>query len=902
MTPGAAPEASLAGMARRLGLGALELESLVHGALRLPALAPGLLAELQALARDDPGQEAAALHTWLEEQLQRPELRPLIATASPQLLQYWEGGGKDDAARGALLRYLLRAASRCTPVGLLAWAAAARFDAPEGCWPDLRALPIRVAGLQANTGHRRVLASERVLARRGNRIVAAEAHSQEEALLDFREELWRELRGIHPDRGRSPVQEQLVRVRLLDTVAQPELTERFLKPGEVDSFQGVTAAVVAETVPLPASVRRAIAHRALALLSCQSLPDSARRLRTYHRLFRDRFTDEWVCAAELADPLISGLPAPWEADLEPPSPADEARARWLATVYHRGMAAGGRAVLEDDELSRFAAPAAREVPVADGFEAGCLLVASSQADLERGAFTLVPGSLHGSGAPHRSLGRFLGCLPQTFRDEVLGHQRTWEGERGALHAEVVWTRADSPPSLRWAAHAWSSEVICNGAPRMASRRRVRPEDVMVRAASEGFVFALRDGTPLVLHQGHMLAPRASPRVARLLLELAMEGARHPGGFDWRELGNLPRLPRLTWRGQILCLARWRPGGPYSRERAGALRDWREANGVPRVVCLVENERRLPIDLESHWGRTELLRASRSAAASCYLEEAPWLEEATARTVVCEVVPSFRRRLPAPAPRQQRPPADGTRIHRQWRSFTLFADEAAQRRLLVALRPMLPASPGDWHYVRFQEGPRRLVRLRWRGESPLDRFESLLDLALEHGATDVRQETFRPETFRYGGADALDAALRVFTWDSDSALGSWGAGREPERLLIETGAVMAAYLELLLGRAAGAAACRERSRRTEVAPLIRRLRARQDLLERLGRDAPPRALVELLRAWRDATPNAGPREALSFTHMAANRRLGSRRGQESVAQALAETLLQARMRAEPQSSR
>lgn len=73
----------------------------------------------------------------------------------------------------------------------------------------------------------------------------------------------------------------------------------------------------------------------------------------------------------------------------------------------------------------------------------------------------------------------------------------------------------------------------------------------------------------------------------------------------------------------------------------------------------------------------------------------------------------------------------------------------------------------WHFVRYKD-PDPHLRLRWRSVDASDR--AILDRFLSSiagCASPVRTsaETFHPETFRYGGPDAIEAMYEVFTIDS-----------------------------------------------------------------------------------------------------------------------------------------
>ncbi|MFD4211231.1 lantibiotic dehydratase, partial [Micromonospora tulbaghiae] len=120
----------------------------------------------------------------------------------------------------------------------------------------------------------------------------------------------------------------------------------------------------------------------------------------------------------------------------------------------------------------------------------------------------------------------------------------------------------------------------------------------------------------------------TPPLARFLTELSRAQCAQVTTFDWGVAAAMPFLPRLRYGRTVLTPARWRleaselPGRARPRaEWDTALSEWRAQRGLPRRVLLVEDDRRLFLDLDEGGHRTLLLRHL-DRAHQAVLTEAP----------------------------------------------------------------------------------------------------------------------------------------------------------------------------------------------------------------------------------------------------------------------------------------
>ncbi|MFF2847386.1 lantibiotic dehydratase [Streptomyces sp. NPDC058001] len=304
---------------------------------------------------------------------------------------------------------------------------------------------------------------------------------------------------------------------------------------------------------------------------------------------------------------------------------------------------------------------------------------------------------------------------------------------------------------------------------------------------------LSTGRPIDARVVHALeASVQTPPLARFLSEVA--GARHAAykPFDFGAASRLPYLPRVRFGRTTLVAARWlldnqdMPGraDPHAEwERTFAT--WRERINVPRHVCLVEYDQRLPLDLD-HPVHRRLVR-SRMYGPGLELRQAAepeahgWIGRAH------EAVLSFARTAPTS------PPLPALRAHRELEPIQLPGagpvlrmhlhthpdrfDEILDRHLPLLLAPLDPEPA--WWFTRH----RQLARPETGHHLALNLHvaaaeHATVTAAVNRWATQLHHqrliarltlEPYRPQTGRYGTRTAMDAAHDMFAADSAAAL-------------------------------------------------------------------------------------------------------------------------------------
>ncbi|MFJ2577183.1 lantibiotic dehydratase [Kitasatospora aureofaciens] len=336
------------------------------------------------------------------------------------------------------------------------------------------------------------------------------------------------------------------------------------------------------------------------------------------------------------------------------------------------------------------------------------------------------------------------------------------------------------------------------------------DDLVVLADLERLaVYSRRLGREVRAAAHHVLNLRTgAPNAARFLQEVALIGQRPWQPWDWGAAVSAPALPRVRRGRVVLAPATWRltapvpaASAPFAQWAEGLAR-WRRRWGVPVAVQLVSGDQRISLDLDLPWHRRLLHSHARSAEHTVLQEDlAPagdhgWLYGPDGARTAELVVPlrrrtdppaavRTRRRLPVSRPRMAELPGG------PWLFARLAATEARQEEILAEHLPglveALPAEVDRWFFVRYQD-PAPHLRLRFHGAPPAlatALLPALHDWALELRraglAADLRLDSYAPETDRYGGAEVLADAERVFHADSLVALAALRQARADRRL-------------------------------------------------------------------------------------------------------------------------
>ncbi|MFF9352038.1 lantibiotic dehydratase [Streptomyces sp. NPDC014734] len=564
-------------------------------------------------------------------------------------------------------------------------------------------------------------------------------------------------------------------------------------------------------VQLPDNVTEEMERAADALLRLSRRPAGLREWRDYHAAFRDRYgTGTMVPLRDALDPDTGvGYPAGFrDSALSVPADVISGRDERLVALAWRAVTDGSREIVltEESVLALAAETPTDPHRIPPHVELSARVRAADTDALERGDFTLVVLPARGAGVLTARFAPFLtaSSLPDVYRDVPTG-------TAGALPVQLSCPPVDVELENVCRVPAYLSHVLPLGehrsVPSAPSRQgadsRDRTGEAEIVGVDDLAVLATDDRLLLVSVSRHRVVEPQTfhalsqetqlPPLARFVVQLPRAYTAVWKEFDWGPCAaRLPYLPRVRHGRSILSPARWYltradvPGEEADQERwRQALAGWRTQWGCPSVMELRHGDRVLRLDLDEPAHNTVLRDHLRrhSNAVLTETETSPsefgWIGGHANEVAL----PLLRRDDPAPAPLTAMIPPVLGRSHghqpgspeTRWLYAKIGAHPERQPEILADHLPrLLTGLEGDaqWWFVRYR-GPQEAHHLRLRIRTDRERFGAHA-AAVGRWAADLRDDgmadrlsfdTYYPETGRYGGASAMDAAEAVFAADS-----------------------------------------------------------------------------------------------------------------------------------------
>lgn len=575
-------------------------------------------------------------------------------------------------------------------------------------------------------------------------------------------------------------------------------------------------------IVLPEAVAREIERAALILTRLSSRPYGTAAWNKYHQRFYERYgIGTMVPLVEVVADSGSGYPdgypgAPAGSRRPRVSPRDDA----LVSLAQAAALDGRDEVILTDEQIEALDAGPDEPRLPPHLEIGVRVHAASLEELQRGRFRLEVVSVsRGAGV---SMGRFLSVLAPADREALAAEL----ADLPAADGNTVPAQLSFPPLLSESAHVTRSPQVL---PALISLQEHRvpqdtvltPEDLAVGCDGRRMYLAVPERGHRVEAVGmHALNLRThTPPLVRFLTELSRAQCAQVTVFDWGAAAAMPFLPRLRYGRIVLAPARWRleaselPGQARPRaEWDAALSNWRARRRLPRRVFLVEDDRRLFLDLDEA-SHCALLRRHLDHSRLAVLVEAPEPEAygwcgGRAHEVVVPLKatgPSAWPPLPAPsraralsAAQRQTPAASSVLL------AALYSDPRRQDVLVSRHLPSLLEQLGNppWWFIRFRD-PDQHLRVRIALPDP----QAFADTARTVSAwadelrsigllADLCYPTSYREMGRWGSGAAWEAAEEVFRADSRAVLAQLAQSQRPsQRMLVvaHTVAITSAFL-------------------------------------------------------------------------------------------------------------
>ncbi|MEU4383198.1 lantibiotic dehydratase [Micromonospora echinofusca] len=579
------------------------------------------------------------------------------------------------------------------------------------------------------------------------------------------------------------------------------------------------------SVALPDQIAREVEQATLVLARLSAYPYGTAAWRAYHQRFYERYgIGSLVPVQEVVDP-DSGIGLP---DGYPASPAPEPRSLMsrrddaLLQMAQRAALDAAREVVLDDAMIAQLDLGPQRLRLPPHLEACVRVQAADGKDLASGRFTLEVTSI--SRTAGGLTGRFLSVLRPTDAGWLAAAlSELPAGDRDTVAAQVSFPPLDSGTAHVARAVQVLPTVISLAEHRWPSRSVLTIDDLAVGCDGRRLYLAAPDRGHRIEAVGmHALNLRThTPPLARFLIELGRAQCAQVTAFDWGAAARakLPFLPRVRYRRAILAPATWRLEAAELPDRLqpwyawdDALDEWRARRRLPRLVHLVEADRRLPLDLDESAHRvllrTHLLASPRAVLVEALTpEDLGWCGGRPHEVIVAlhATEPPPWPPLPTPTPARvigrdqgQSPAASRILLAK------LYGDIRRQDLLLAEHLPRLIAewdAPPDWWFLRFRDPDQHLrLRIALPDASAFgpaaERVSAWADDLRRRGLLrEVQYATSYPETGRWGSGPAMHAAEAVFIADSHAVLTQLRQTVRPSRQALvaaHTAAIAVAY--------------------------------------------------------------------------------------------------------------
>lgn len=471
-----------------------------------------------------------------------------------------------------------------------------------------------------------------------------------------------------------------------------------------------------------------------------------------------------------------------------PSPLPERDGRLIKLAHAAGMQRRLEVELDDAALEELATTDPDHC-VQPSTEVTVRIDAASVPALRKGEFTLhVVGVARSAGT---TTGRFLALLDDADRRRMTEVYAGLPGvHQGALLAQISSTPLSAPAENVARAPKVTDLVISLGDYQGSDTSLVPLTDLAVTADAERLhLVSLSRRRPVhtLLLNAVDLGYHTHP-LTRFLAEAPVALVVPCTGFMWgTAASNLPFLPALRYGRTILSPARWLltrddlPAAPAPWPQWDeALTQWRCDVHLPERVYLSEADQCMALDLAEPSHRA-LLRAHLDRDGTVTLRPAPGPQDLgwTGGRAHEVVIPLTTEQNVAPVKaaghvvsrEHGHMPGCGNRIYLQLHGRRDRQDPLLTRHLPTLLEEL--GAP-QWWFVRYPHPEHHLrVRLTFAPGtlgSVLERIGEWTQQLRHRGLiTHTGVETYHPETARFGGPTAIDAAEQYFAADSAAAL-------------------------------------------------------------------------------------------------------------------------------------
>jgi Lantibiotic dehydratase, C terminus./Lantibiotic dehydratase, N terminus. len=462
-------------------------------------------------------------------------------------------------------------------------------------------------------------------------------------------------------------------------------------------------------------------------------------------------------------------------------------------------------VLQPSDLEKISAK--DPVPLPDAFAVTAIVAAADETAVARGDFRVVlEGAAGPSGA--RLLGRFCHA-DKTLRQKVEGHLRAEESLRPeAVFAEIVHLPQGRLGNILARPMLRTYEIPYLGRAGGAADRQIPITDLYVSVRENRIVLrSARLGREIIprLTSAHNFHGQAVG-LYRFLCLLQGQGIAENLGWTWGALESAPFLPRVTMGRLVLARARWNVDQKELKplcEQTGSARfrtvdAWRNRRRLPQLVALTDGDHTLPIDFDNILSVETFVHLTKGREEMRLLEIFPPPDQLCARgpegRFLHELIIPFVRKAKKEGSHEEQKAISAFTVHHsrlsaprtfppgsEWLYAKLYTGNATADYVLrevigpLTTEVLQSRAADQWFFIRYGD-PDWHLRLRFHGNPErlrgdvMPAIEAAATLLLKDGRlARVQFDTYEREVERYGGAEGIVLAERIFQADSEAVL-------------------------------------------------------------------------------------------------------------------------------------
>lgn len=538
-----------------------------------------------------------------------------------------------------------------------------------------------------------------------------------------------------------------------------------------------------------------------------------------------RYLDSFIEAYEGADrmvPLLELLDGDFglgAAELDDvPAQSFIERDSVLLEIAQTALAQGQSEVeLSDEACDQILMPLPDLKSLPPSFELGFSIDASDSTALSQGQYLLVPGSMIGSTAAGRTLGRFAHLLGERFTEDLVSASNGAQGD--VLRCDLTYVPTDARAvNVAVRPRLLAHELQIGLETASSESHRISASDLLVGIRNQRFFLWSRSlNREVEVRECHALDTHAvAPALVRFLSVISGEGIVFPERFHWGAAQHAPFLPRIKRGRLVLSRARWVLDLRRLRQAADKrtfLRVFKEKYHVPDFVFAQDRDNAILIRFDHELAPDLLLSSQRDKAARfvSLVECLPrlgsrWLQSAFGAYRAEFVVSLYHNRLsedasiqaPKPGLPTARIVSDADRIRlpsSEWTYVELYCGPNQTDTILAEVKDLVRSlRVADlldlFFFVRYSH-PRHQLRLRFRVSDPLKKqAQTEVILRFVDGvvgrrlAADYSIATYKREIERYGGVESMNHVEALFSLDTDLVLDTFSStaySREDDRM-------------------------------------------------------------------------------------------------------------------------